>query len=66
MAGCTAPLSVPISGGPTSSMTVNLAPCEHANQGARYDLPVALGLLVASEQLPKSVVEKHEFLDELD
>ena len=47
-------------------MTVNLAPCEHANQGARYDLPVALGLLVASKQLPKSVVEKHEFLDELD
>jgi len=46
-------------------VTVNLAPCEQANQGARYGLPVALGMLVASEQLPKSVIEKHEFLEEL-
>ena len=46
-------------------MTVNLATCEQATEGAHYDLPVALGMLVASEQLPKSVIEKHEFLEEL-
>ena len=46
-------------------MTVNLAPCEQANQGTHYGVPVALDMLVASEQLPKSVIEKHEFLEEL-
>lgn len=46
-------------------MTVNLAPCEQTNQGARYGLPVALGMLVTSKQLPKSVIEKHGFLEEL-
>ena len=50
---------------PDFNITVNLAPCEQAKQGTRYDLPIALGLLVASNQLPSSAMEKREFLGEL-
>ena len=50
---------------PDFNITLNLAPCEQAKQGTRYDLPIALGLPVASNQLPSSVVEKREFLGEL-
>jgi magnesium chelatase family protein len=37
---------------PPGRITVNLAPVELAKEGGRYDLPVALALLVASGQLP--------------
>ena len=30
---------------PDYNITVNLAPSDHAKQGARYDLPIALGLI---------------------
>ena len=36
---------------PPGRITVNLAPVELAKEGGRYDLPVALALLVASGQL---------------
>jgi magnesium chelatase family protein len=36
---------------PLQRITVNLAPAEIAKQGGRFDLPIALGLLVASGQL---------------
>src|SRR5580658_9898623 len=36
---------------PTGRITVNLAPVELQKQGGRFDLPIALGLLVASGQL---------------
>jgi len=50
---------------PDYNITVNLAPSDHAKQGARYDLPIALGLLVASDQLPAQATAKREFLGEL-
>ena len=50
---------------PDFNITVNLAPCEQAKQGARYDLPIALGLLVASDQLPEYAIKQREFLGEL-
>jgi magnesium chelatase family protein len=36
---------------PPGRITVNLAPVELAKEGGRYDLPIALALLVASGQL---------------
>src|SRR5579871_572547 len=36
---------------PQRRITVNLAPVELAKHGGRFDLPIALGLLVASGQL---------------
>src|ERR1700685_1484116 len=37
---------------PAGRITVNLARVELSKQGARFDLPIALGLLIASGQLP--------------
>ncbi len=37
---------------PPSRITVNLAPADRRKEGSAYDLPLALGLLGASEQLP--------------
>jgi magnesium chelatase family protein len=37
---------------PAGRITVNLAPVELAKEGGRYDLPIALALLIASGQLP--------------
>jgi magnesium chelatase family protein len=37
---------------PAGRITVNLAPVELLKQGGRFDLPIALGLLMASGQLP--------------
>ncbi len=36
---------------PARRITVNLAPVELSKRGARFDLPIALGLLIASGQL---------------
>src|SRR5690349_21209975 len=37
---------------PPKRITVNLAPADLAKEGSHYDLPIALGLLVAMEILP--------------
>lgn len=50
---------------PDYHITVNLAPAESLKQGARYDLPVALGLLIASQQLPETIAHNREFFGEL-
>ena len=44
---------------PPGRITVNLAPVELSKQGGRFDLPIALGLLIASGQLcaPRSAFE---------
>lgn len=46
-------------------ITVNLAPADLPKEGGRFDLPIALGILAASEQLPKHALENKEFLGEL-
>ena len=38
---------------PVSRITVNLAPASERKEGTLYDLPMALGILCASETLPK-------------
>ncbi len=38
---------------PAGRITVNLAPVELSKQGGRFDLPIALGVLIASGQVPQ-------------
>ena len=38
---------------PYARILINLAPANIKKQGPRYDLPIALGLLIASGQIPK-------------
>jgi magnesium chelatase family protein len=50
---------------PQARITVNLAPADFPKEGGRFDLPIALGILVASGQLPESAVAGVEFHGEL-
>jgi magnesium chelatase family protein len=50
---------------PMRRITVNLAPADLPKQGGRYDLPIAIGILAASEQIPRKSLERHEFVGEL-
>lgn len=50
---------------PVHRITVNLAPADLPKEGARYDLPIALGILAASGQIPVRALETHEFAGEL-
>ncbi|MBI5448887.1 YifB family Mg chelatase-like AAA ATPase [Candidatus Gottesmanbacteria bacterium] len=49
---------------PTKRITVNLAPADLPKAGPAYDLPIAIGILVASEQLTTQK-EKSLYLGEL-
>ncbi len=42
---------------PLRRITVNLAPADVRKQGSAFDLPIALGILAASEQIPAGVLE---------
>ncbi|MAA88497.1 MAG: ATP-dependent protease [Haliea sp.] len=50
---------------PDRRITVNLAPADLPKEGGRFDLPIALGILAASGQLPASALADHEFVGEL-
>lgn len=50
---------------PAQRITVNLAPADLPKEGGRYDLPIALGILAASGQIPLNQLEGYEFLGEL-
>ena len=50
---------------PARRITVNLAPAELPKEGGRFDLPIALGILVASGQLPAKALEGFEYAGEL-
>jgi magnesium chelatase family protein len=50
---------------PQRRVTVNLSPADLPKDGGRFDLPIALGILVATGQLPRSALERYEFLGEL-
>lgn len=50
---------------PQARLTVNLSPADIPKEGARYDLAIAMGILVASKQIPESVADAYEFLGEL-
>ncbi len=50
---------------PQRRITINLAPADLPKEGGRYDLAIAVGILVASGQLPANSTEHIEFLGEL-
>jgi len=50
---------------PRQRVVVNLAPADLPKEGARFDLPIALGILAAAGEIPESAIEDHCFLGEL-
>ena len=50
---------------PARRITVNLAPADLPKEGTRFDLPIALGILGASAQMPSQALVTHEFMGEL-
>jgi magnesium chelatase family protein len=50
---------------PARRITVNLAPADLPKEGGRFDLPIALGILAASGQIPQQGLNRYEFLGEL-
>jgi magnesium chelatase family protein len=50
---------------PTKKIIVNLAPADISKEGGRFDLPIALGILAASGQIPLAGLSDYEFAGEL-
>lgn len=50
---------------PNRRLTINLAPADLPKDGARLDLPIAIGILAASGQLEPDVLSAFEFIGEL-
>lgn len=50
---------------PNRRITVNLAPAELPKGGSRFDLAIAIGILAASDQVPKQPLLDYEFIGEL-
>ena len=50
---------------PSKRVTVNVAPAELPKEGARFDLPMAVGLLAAAGQIPNEALRDVELLGEL-
>jgi magnesium chelatase family protein len=50
---------------PSRRVTVNLAPADLPKESGRFDLPIALGILAASGQLPGNELDLYEFAGEL-
>lgn len=50
---------------PQSRITISLAPAELPKEGGGFDLPIALGLLAASKQIPGTHFDDFEYLGEL-
>ena len=45
---------------PNRRITINLAPADLPKEGGRFDLPIALGILAASGQIPANGLENYE------
>lgn len=50
---------------PSKRVTINVAPAELPKDGARFDLPMAIGLLAAAGQVPLDALRGVELLGEL-
>ncbi len=50
---------------PLKKIIINLAPADVPKEGGRFDLPIALGILAASDQIPKELLTSYEFAGEL-
>jgi magnesium chelatase family protein len=50
---------------PQRRVTINLAPADVPKESARFDLPIAIGILAASGQVPGDELKHYEFAGEL-
>jgi len=50
---------------PARRITVNLAPADLPKESGRFDLPIALGILAATKQIPGNQLSRFEFAGEL-
>ncbi len=50
---------------PARKITVNLAPADLPKESGRFDLPIALGILAATQQIPGHALAQYEFAGEL-
>lgn len=50
---------------PGKQITVNMAPADIRKEGSAYDLPIAIGILAASEQLSSPRLEEYAIMGEL-
>ncbi len=50
---------------PAKKITINLDPADLPKEGGRYDLPIAIELLAASEQLTDNNLDEYELVGEL-
>jgi len=50
---------------PSRRITINLAPADLPKEGGRFDLPIAIGILAASGQIPNDNLHLYEFIGEL-
>ena len=50
---------------PARKITVNLAPADLPKESGRFDLPIALGILAATGQIPSDSLQRYEFAGEL-
>ncbi|MEY3397498.1 MAG: hypothetical protein RL220_92, partial [Bacteroidota bacterium] len=50
---------------PVKGITINMAPADIRKEGSAYDLPMAIGILAASEQIPHENLEHFVIMGEL-
>ena len=50
---------------PINKVVINLAPADTKKEGSMYDLPIALGILTAQEDLPSNALKDFVVLGEL-
>lgn len=50
---------------PRARTIINLAPADIRKEGSAYDLPIALGILAASKQIPHEQIASHLIMGEL-
>ena len=50
---------------PKGRVTINLAPASVKKEGPSFDLPIALGILASSRQIPSEPLNKYAFVGEL-
>ena len=50
---------------PRKKVTINMAPADIRKEGSSYDLPIAIAILAASEQLSTELLDKYVIMGEL-
>ena len=50
---------------PRQNVVINMAPADVRKEGSAYDLPIAIGILSGSEQLPMEELDKYVIMGEL-